>query len=303
VKGRNWRIAALVAAPVALLIACTTLSEIGTQIGLETGTITEEQAASINRTSAALEKSWADITPEQEYYIGRAVAATILQTYPALDDPLANDYLNRVGQTLAMASDRPETFGGYHFLLLDSDEINAFAAPGGLILVCRGLLRCCESEDALASVLAHEIGHVQNRDGLRAIEQSRLTSALTILSVETARNLGSEELKELVGEFEGSISDVTQTLITRGYARGQEYDADRAARMILERVGYNSRALPAMLAQMEEGWDPQGLGFARTHPSPRNRREELEKVSFQTMPPLEEPPSRRARFLAALDAR
>ena len=302
-KTRLWIIGGLLAAVGATLIACAAVTEIGTQIGLETGTITDEQAESILRTSAALQKTWEDITPEQEYYIGRAVAATILQTYPPLDDPAANEYLNLVGQTLAMASDRPETFGGYHFLLLDSDELNAFAAPGGLVLVTRGLVDCCRSEDALAAVLAHEIGHVQTRAGLRAIEQSRLTSALTILSVEAARNLGDEDLQKLAEEFEGSISDVTETLLTRGYARGQEYEADRAARTILDRVGYNPRALLAMLEEMETRWNPDGLGFGRTHPSPQNRRKELKKESFGNVPPLEEPEVRHARFAAALAPR
>lgn len=299
-NGRTWTITATLVALAAVLIACAAITEVGTQIGVETGAITEDEAESIKRTSAALEKSWQDITPEQEYYIGRAVAATILQSYQPADDPAGNRYLNLVGQTLAMASDRPETFGGYHFLLLDSDEINAFAAPGGFVLVTRGLVRCCESEDALAAVLAHEIGHVQNRDGLRAIKQSRLTSALTILGVEAARNLGDEELQKLVGEFEGSISDVTQTLVTRGYARGQEYEADQAARMILDRVGYNARALGAMLEVMESRWTPQGPGFGRTHPSPQNRLQELRDESFAALPPLAEPEARHARFVAAL---
>lgn len=301
-KSRHWIIAALVAANGAVLIACTTLAEIGTEIGVESGAITEEQAVSINRTAAAIEKTWQDITPEQEYYIGRSVAATILQSYPAADDAAANEYLNRVGQTLAMASDRPETFGGYHFLLLETEEINAFAAPGGFILVSRGLVNCCGSEDALAAVLAHEIGHVQSQDGLRAIKQSRLTSALTILGVEAARNLGDEELAALAEEFEGSITDVTKTLIERGYARGQEYQADLAAKTILERVGYNPRALLAMLDEMEARWDPQGLGFERTHPSPSNRLDRLKAGRFSDEP-LAEPDVRHARFVAALGPR
>ncbi len=75
-----------------------------------------------------------------------------------------------LGQSLVIFSDRPETFGGYHFLLLDSNEINAFAAPGGLILVTRGMLQCCANEDELAAVLAHEIAHVEKKHGLTAIK-------------------------------------------------------------------------------------------------------------------------------------
>ena len=198
-----------------------------------------------------------------------------------------------------MASDRPETFGGYHFLLLDSDEINAFAAPGGLILVTRGLVRCCESEDELAAVLAHEIGHVQSKHGLRAIKKSRLTSALTILAVEAARNLGGEDLKQLTEDFEGSIMDVTETLVNSGYARELEKEADEAAVAILDRVGYDPRALVAMLEKMGERVKPGGPGFGKTHPSPSDRIEALDP-SLANKPVMADPAARRARFTRAV---
>lgn len=120
----------------------------------------------VQRVAGAAQRATAEITPRQEYYIGRAVAATILKQYRPWNHPAANAYVNKVGQSLALVSDAPQTFGGYHFLVLDSPEINAFAAPGGLILVSRGLLACCGSEDELAAVLAHEISHVQLKHGL-----------------------------------------------------------------------------------------------------------------------------------------
>ncbi len=292
-------IAALLAAVALVAAGCGTVRQIGTQVGTGSGLISEEQAESINRAGEAIEKTFEDITPEQEYYIGRAVAATILETYKPLDDPAANRYLNELGQTLAMASERPETFGGYHFLLLDSDEINAFAAPGGLILVSRGLVKCCRSEDALAAVLAHEIGHVAHKDGLRAIKKSRLTAALTTLSVEAARNLGSEDLKKLTEQFAGSIDDVVQALVNSGYARKLEYQADAAAVTTLREVGYDPRALVDMLEVMAGKWDPHGPGFARTHPSPRDRIDHLRDV-VPAGGEVTEPSARHARFAAAV---
>ncbi len=216
-----------VLAALAVIAGCASVSQVATDVAQDQGMIDEKEAASINRSVAAVEKSFEDLTPEQEYYIGRAVAATLLKTYPALDDARANAYLNQLGQTLALASDQPETFGGYHFLLLDTDEINAFACPGGLILVTRGLVRCCDAEDALAAVLAHEIGHVQGKHGLRAIKKSRLTSALTIIGAEGARTFGSEELAQLAEDLEGSVQDITQALVVGGYSRDLEKEADR----------------------------------------------------------------------------
>lgn len=260
---------------VALLAGCASVTKLGTQVAQDQGVITSDQAESINRTGDAIAKSFEDITPEQEYYIGRAVAADILETYRPWDAAAANAYVNALGQTLALASDRPETFAGYHFLLLDSAEINAFAAPGGLILVTRGLARCCASEDELAAVLAHEIAHVQNRDGLRAIKKSRLTTALATVTVETARQLGDQQLKDLTTQFEGGVQDITQTLVNSGYARGLEQEADQVAVIILKRLGYDSAALVRMLRTMDQRLTTGGPGFAKTHPSPRDRIQDV----------------------------
>lgn len=255
-----------------LFSACSEVSEMGTKIAREAGVITSGQAGSITRSSKAIEKTQQELTPEQEHYIGRAVAAKVFQSYPPLDRPRANEYLNLLGQSLAVFSDRPETYGGYHFLLLDSDEVNAFAAPGGLILVTRGMLRCCESEDELAAVLAHEICHVEMKHGLRSIKQGRLTEAFTVVAAESAKQLGSEELASLTREFEASVGDVVMTLTTSGYSRTQERDADAAAVELLRRAGYPEAAMITMLQRMDERLaDAGGLGFAKTHPSAKSR--------------------------------
>jgi predicted Zn-dependent protease len=298
-KRENIKLLLIVVAVALLGVGCANVAKLGTQLGQGAGVITEEQAESLNRTTDALEKTFEDITPEQEYYIGRAVAATILQTYKPLNDPEANAYLNNLGQTLAMVSDRPETFGGYHFLLLDSDDVNAFAAPGGLILVTRGLVQCCRTEADLAAVLAHEIGHVQNKDGLRAIKKSRLTYALTTISMEAARNFGNQDIKELAAQFEGGIDDIMLTLVNNGYARDLEFQADQAALGILDDIGYDKQALRVMLKEMDKRLKPGGLDFAKTHPSPSDR---IVRLGAQAMnaPLALEPAARKARFAAAV---
>ena len=283
-----------------LVSGCATVGKIATGVAQGTGAITEDEAASLNRTIDAVDMTFKDITPEQEYYIGRAVVATLLDKYEVWDDRAATRYVNLLGQTLAMASDRPETFGGYHFLLLDSDEINAFAAPGGFILVTRGMVELCDTEDALAAVLAHEIGHIEGKHGLRAIKNSRLTSALTIIAAESAKTFGSEDLKQLVQDYEGSISDVTATLVTSGYSRGLEEEADRSAVNTLRTVGYNPRALTDMLAEMKKELKPGGLDFAKTHPDPQDRID-LITPELAGTPPVDEPPVRHQRMVAALD--
>jgi predicted Zn-dependent protease len=270
-----------------------------TDLAQEEGWITAEEAESINRSARALEKSWQDLTPEQEYYIGRAVVAQVFQSYTPLDQSAANTYLNLLGQTLAIFSEQPETFGGYHFVLLDSDEINAFAAPGGLILVSRGMVSCCQNEDELAAVLAHEICHVELKHGLRAIKQGRLTEALTIVAAESAKQLGSEELAAVTREFEGSVGDVVMTLTTSGYSRTQERDADAAAVRLLRRAGYPEGAMLTMLNRMDQRLaHARGLGFAKTHPSARSRAATLVATVVASAQPTD--PVRQARFSTAM---
>ncbi len=283
----------------AMVAGCGSVARLATEVAADQGAITAEQAGSINRSVDGLERYWTDLTAEQEHYIGRAVAATLLAQYPPLDHPAANRYLNQLGQALALASERPETFGGYHFLMLDSDEINAFACPGGLILVTRGLVRCCETEDALAAVLAHEIGHVAGKHGLRAIKSSRLTSALAILATEGARTFGGEDVARLAEDLEASITDITQTLVRSGYSRELEGEADGAAVAMLAATGYSPRGLSAMLGAMQERWSPSGPGFMRTHPAPRDRLDAVTPL-LTGAPPLAPPPARQERFTALL---
>ena len=289
--------ALLLLAALALQLGGCAATKLSTTIMQATGHISEEQAQSINRGSEALAKTFEDITPEQEHYIGRAVAATVLRDHPPASDPEANAYLNLLGQTLALASDRPETFDGYHFLLIESADINAFAAPGGLVLVTRGLLDCCESEAELAAVLAHEVAHVAGRHGLQAIKKGRLNSALAVLAVEGVKNFADEDLAELTEAYEGSILDITTTLVNRGYARELELEADAAALAILRRVGYPESALSTMLGRMGERLEPGGLDFAKTHPHPDER---LEAIGGGGAIPAEMVAARRDRFRRAL---
>lgn len=274
------------------------VSKVGASVAQSAGVVTGEQAKSITRSTSAIAKTLEDFTPEQEYYIGRSVGAVIVNRYEPYPNAQANGYLNLIGQTLAQASDRPETFGGYHFLILDSDEINAFAAPGGLIFVSRGMLRCCRTEDAVAAVLAHEVAHVQLRHGIQSIEKSRQTQALTILAAEGAKTFGKKELADLTRTFEGSINDITSTLINNGYSRTFEQAADASAVSTLSRVGYNPNALVAMLREMEKRLKPGGLDFAKTHPSPRSRIKDIESLVGREA--LTEPPARHARFRKAM---
>lgn len=261
------------------------LSSVGAAVGQATGTISAGQAESIKKSASAVGKAFESFTPEQEYYVGRTVAASIVKRYKVLDNKNATQYLNLLGQTLAAFSDKPDTFKGYRFAIMDTDEINAFAAPGGFILVSRGLLRCCKDEDAVAAVLAHEIGHVQLGHGIQAIKKGRYTSTVTTLLAESAKSFGGQELSELTTAFEGSVSDIVSTMVDSGYARSSETQADSAAVTIMKRVGYNPNGLKQMLVEMERRLPPEGgVGFAKTHPKPKTRIKDIESLISGSAP-------------------
>jgi predicted Zn-dependent protease len=232
------------------------------------------------KVGEAVVKGVEDLTPEQEHYLGRAVAARMLASYPPVGQSRKDGYLNEIGNYLATFSTLPETFGGYHFALVDSNEINAFAAPGGTILITRGLYQQARNEDQLAAVLAHEIAHVALRHGLSAIQQSNLAKAGTIIGKEVVKHKAGSDLaqvEQLTGVFGSSVEDIVTNMAESGYSKGQEFDADSEALRILHAAGYNPQGLSALLGHLvsaEKEAAAAGLkpvGFFATHPQASER--------------------------------
>lgn len=260
-----------------LLTSCAAVSQIS-------DVVNSDLTRTAYTTGKGVMKAVEEITPEQEYYLGRAVGASITHQYGVFENDDATHYVNMVGQILAQASDKPETYGGYHYLILNSEDINAFAAPGGLIFLSRGMLRLCENEDELAAVLAHEVAHVNLSHAVSAISNSRWTEVATTVGTESVKNLAGDQVAQLTKAFEGSIQDVTSTLVTSGYARGQEKDADAMAIELLRRVGYDPTALARVLTRMESQLKPDGLDFAKTHPPPKARLSDIAKLTKDDVP-------------------
>ncbi len=119
------------------------------------------------------------------------------------------------------------------------------------------------------------------------------------LAAESAKQLGPSELASLTEVFEGSIMDVTRTLVTNGYSRAYEREADQAAVALLRRVGYVPGEIITMLQVMERRVPAGGAGFGRTHPAPRDRIQELQAVGIVAVvsPTI---PARQSRFSQAL---
>ncbi len=283
------------------IFACAEMVQVGTTIGAGTGKISREEKERLDRLALQTERAARAMTEQEEHYLGRAVAATILGQYPLYRDDRLTRYLNEAGQSLALASDRPFTFGGYRFAILDTEEVNALACPGGTIFITRGMLRRVQNEEELAAVVAHEISHVGNRDGLKAIQQARWMEVVTLLGSEAARKAGGAEMAKLVSLFEGSVQDVVKTLTVNGYSREQEGNADRSALALLQRFGYDPQGLPDFLRKLGKEQTGGGkAGMFKTHPGMGDRESEARSMITANRWSPKNHPERDRRFQQAI---
>ena len=234
-----------------------------------------------------------EISDSEEYYLGRGVAARILSQNSLSKDQALNTYINEVGQTVAKKSTRPRTYKGYHFAVLESATPNSFACPGGIIFITKGMIKNCCNEEQLAAVLAHEVGHVANRDGISSISQARWTEVATTAGTEVAKQYGGS-IGQLVARFEGSIDDVFKTVIVNGYSRAAEENADRAGVEMMKRAGYNPAAMTDILTAM--GSRGGSGGILGTHPAVTDRVENIKVIAQPANTQME--PARTKRFQA-----
>lgn len=249
----------------------------------------------------AFDEANREITESEEYYIGRAVAANILSSSTPMFDWAAVEYVNQIGNVIAGFSPRPSTYGGWHFMILNDQGINALSCPGGIVLLNRGLCDLAVNEDELAAIIAHEAAHIVLSHGIQSVEKAKMTAAWTTLGHEGASHLGSSEVDDLADSYGDVVDDITMNLVTRGYSRDSEEQADSLAVHILYNAGYDPMALVSVLNRMDGLTNRSGPGFWQTHPDPSQRAQwvmsEIESSSLQS-PPADEIALRTERFTA-----
>lgn len=216
-----------------------------------------------------------DITPGEEHYIGRSVAAMVVNKYPLVQNQALTDYVNKVGLLVAYNSDRPETYGGYHFGVVESSEANAFACPGGFIFVTTGMLRQISGEDELATILGHEVAHVAHRDGINAIKKSKWTDLGFYAAGQAAGKFSPDEVKQLTSVFTDVVSDVGKKVLESGYSQSDEKKADGSGVRYASAAGYDPNGIIAFLeAEQSKGIDAHRGPYA-SHPKTEARIKEL----------------------------
>ena len=203
---------------------------------------------------------------EEEIAAGDAVAAMYLGATPLLDNALAQSYVNAVGNRLTTKSTRPDI--PWAFGILDTPSINAFAMPGGKILITAGLFDLLETEDELAAVLAHEIAHVAREHHWELIKQQKLVAGATDLVV-----ANTESDSALANAAYDAMSGIFKKMVNSGIDKGGEYDADGDAVLLSANAGYDSTALIGVLEKIagaSEGGDDVNFLF-QTHPTVEDR--------------------------------
>lgn len=208
-----------------------------------------------------------EVKEPEEIQIGQGMTETLLGARPLYDDAELQRYVNEVGLWVARQSDRPNL--PWHFGVNDSDHINAFATPGGFIIVTKGMMKQLRNEAELAGVLGHEIAHVNQKHHLRALRKTAFVNLLSEGAAAASDSKHAELVKSLAGP--------TKELYARGLDKSDEFEADRMGVVFATRAGYDPYGLPAVLTTLASA-DPKDNFLTllyKTHPLPQARLDQL----------------------------
>ncbi len=218
------------------------------------------------------------VSEKGEIEQGRKAHEEVIKFYGVYEDQALQDYVNEIGQRLARNSHRPDL--EWHFTVVDADDINAFALPGGYIYITRGIMAYLNSEAELAAVIGHEIGHVTARHSVRQQSQGLLAG---ILGMGAAIFTGSQAVADL--------ANIGGQAVLRGYGRDMELEADKLGAEYLAKTGYSPQAIIDVVGVLKnqevfeidlaraEGREPRVYhGVFSTHPSADARLQQAVQV-------------------------
>ncbi|MCD6415090.1 MAG: M48 family metalloprotease [Planctomycetes bacterium] len=248
------------------------------------GLVKDEQQRGKWVAGARAVKSWiGEIDVGEEIAMGQSLAvrafANFGKPYP---DRELQQYVAKVGMLVALQSERPAFH--YSFAVVESDQPNALALPGGYIFVSTGLLTQLGSESELACVLGHEICHVAQKHGIEIVSRNQKITSLVDFG---------ETLDERVGQYRQFIDLTYQRLATEGYDQRYEWIADQAGSRYAYRAGYNPEGLVPFLFKTAHSEQPVAFESYKTYPDPAVRLRKLkwslgELGDYSALPRLED---------------
>ncbi|HEU6453604.1 MAG TPA: M48 family metallopeptidase [Gemmatimonadaceae bacterium] len=206
----------------------------------------------------------ATISTQQEVQMGQQYSAEINQQLPIIKDAEIDRYINVLGDSIAKLSDDRNL--DWHFFVVDSKEVNAFALPGGFIYVNRGLIERADKLDELAGVLGHEIGHVTNRHTVKLMEKQQTANVGIALGCVLTRVCESQAT--------GALVNVVGSGVFAKFSREAETEADESGVRYVTRAGIDPRGIPQMFEKLieERGRQPSTVAaWFSTHPLEEDR--------------------------------
>lgn len=206
------------------------------------------------------------VTDEEEQALGAAVSERIRARYGVVQDAGVHRYVSLVGSVLAQASSRPDL--PWTFIVLDTDGVNAFAAPGGYVHITRGALALIQNEAELAGVLGHELVHITEKHTIRSIQKSK--------SVQMG---ASETLSGSSALLERAVTATYDNIVEKGFGRSEENESDEKGIALANTVGYDPSGLGAFLTTLKERnkTSKEKRGLFASHPEMQSRLDNLKK--------------------------
>lgn len=216
------------------------------------------------------------VSQQQEVQIGQEQAAQVNQQLPILNDPYINQYVNNLGRQIASHTSRADL--QWSFAVVNTNDVNAFALPGGFIYVNRGVLSQASNESELAAVLGHEIEHVVRRHSVQQMEQMQ------------GANVGAAVLCSLTSVCNSGLAQAgIQTgggLLFAKFSRTDEQQADEGGFQNMIRAGYNPRGMltffQKLLAEEQSGSNSAVSGWFSDHPGTQDRIADVQRMLSAT---------------------
>jgi beta-barrel assembly-enhancing protease len=209
-----------------------------------------------------------NITEQEEIKLGSDVSAKIRQRFGVVQDPAVHKYVTLTGTMLTEQTTRPKL--PWTFIVLDTDGVNAFAAPGGFVHITRGALALIKSEAELAGVLGHEIAHVAQKHTVNAIRKSK------------GVQIGTSEASSNRGAFLGALANRAYDMVLENsFDRGDELDADKEGILLVQKAGYAGTGLSDFLVRLDERNKGQAEknGLFASHPETQERIGKVKQLS------------------------
>lgn len=229
-----------------------------------------DQLGQINKGISIAKKAEAvhdlAMTDAEEQALGQQVSERIRTRYGVVQDAAVTRYVSLVGTALAQGSTRPAL--PWTFIVLDTDGVNAFAAPGGFVHITRGALALMKDESELAGVLGHEITHVTEKHTIRAIQKSK------------AVQMGaSETLGNNSALMERAVTATYDNIVDKGFGRADENEADEIGLALANKTGYAPQGLPGFLTTLKDRNkdSKEKRGLFASHPEMQERLDRLNK--------------------------